>query len=259
MRESASAFLDSKVAESLRITTIDKNTCVYIEIYRRLRNLIASGILKPGDPLPGESMLASIMCVGRSSLRTALSLLSEDGYIETVRGRGSCVSSVNRKDRYRRTFPDDILLPPDRIALLGELTTKQGSFDLIEGDEFLAQKLTPSQGQKIGQLQQLYHLNDKPAILSTYYFLSDLFPLTEGDLHQDVYEKLASVLNATTMTAEYECVPTRMVNPSGLYQALPRGVLTLVTTQYIGAEGVIAFCKDYYNSEVMRFRFAIRK
>lgn len=259
MRESAAAFLDSKIAESLRITTIDKNTCVYIEIYRRLRNLIASGTLKPGDPLPSESALASIMCVGRSSLRTALSLLSEDGYIETVRGRGSCVTSDSRKEKYRRTFPADILLPPDRISLLGDLTVKQGLFDFVVGDEFLNQKLTPAQDQKIVQLQQLYYLNDKPAILSFYYFTTELFPFSTDDSPQEVYQKMAAALNAKILTAEYECVPIRMVNPSGLYQALPRGVQSLITTQYIGSSGILAFCKDYYNSEVMRFRFALQK
>lgn len=105
MRAPAAAFLDPVVADSLRITTIEKDTNVYIEIYRRLRRLIESGVLKSGDPLPSESALSSIMCVGRTSLRTALSILYEDGYIETVRGKGSCVTGANRKEKYRRTLP----------------------------------------------------------------------------------------------------------------------------------------------------------
>ena len=43
------------------------------------------------------------------------------------------------------------------------------------------------------------------------------------------------------------------------YIGLYVGMQTLVTTQYIGSNGIIAFCKDYYNTEVMRFRFALRK
>ena len=166
MRDPAAAFLDPVVADSLRITTIDKGTNVYIEIYRRLRRLIESGVLKSGDPLPSESALSSIMCVGRTSLRTALSILYEDGYIETVRGKGSCVTGASRKEKYRRTFPAEILLPPERIALVGELGVKQGAVDIVRGDEFLTEKLSPAPGHEIVQLQQLYTLNEKPAVLS---------------------------------------------------------------------------------------------
>jgi GntR family trehalose operon transcriptional repressor len=259
MRKPAAAFLDAKVTESLRITTIDKNTCVYIEIYRRLRNLIVNRVLNPGDSLPGESALASIMCVGRSSLRTALSLLSEDGYIETVRGKGSCVANDSGRGKLHRDFPAEILLPPDRIALSGECSVNQEMWDYVEGDEFLDQKLLPAQGQRIVQLQQLYYLNDKPAILSFYYFTTDLFPFCEEDAPRTVYEKMAAALTTKILAAEHECIPTRMVNPSGLYQLLPRGVQSLVTTQYLGANGTLVFAKDYYNSEVMRFRIALRK
>lgn len=259
MRAPAAPFLDPRIADSLRITTIEKDTCVYIEIYRRLRHLIESGVLKPGDPLPSESALSSIMCVGRTSLRTALSILYEDGYIETVRGKGSCVTGDIRKEKSRRNFPSDILLPPDRISRLGELTVNQGLCEYIRGDDFLIQKLAPTQGQDIVQFQQLYCLNGKPAILSFYYFSTDLFPFDLSDSPESIYERLADELNAKTLTAEYECLPIRMVNPSGLHQLLPRGVQSLVTTQYVGANGVLAFCKDYYNTEVMRFRFALRK
>ena len=259
MRAPAAAFLDPVVADSLRITTIEKDTNVYIEIYRRLRRLIESGVLKSGDPLPSESALSSIMCVGRTSLRTALSILYEDGYIETVRGKGSCVTGANRKEKYRRTFPDSILLPPERIALVGELGVKQGTIDIVRGDDFLTDKLSPAPGHEIVQLQQLYSLNDKPAVLSFYYFVDDLVPVDPSDSPEKLYYALAAELQAKTLAAEYECLPIRTTNPSGLHLMLPRGIQTLVTTQYIGTGGIIAFCKDYYNSEVMRFRFAMRK
>lgn len=259
MRKPAAAFLDPAIAESLRIRTVNKDTCVYIEIYRRLRHLIVNDIIKPGDSLPSEDALSSMMCVGRSSLRTALSLLIEDGYIETVRGRGSCVASNTLAQKLRRDFPTDIILPPERISLLGECSVRQQACDFISGDDFLTQKLMPGQGQQIVQLQQLYYLNDKPAILSCFYFSTDLFPVSETDSPEDVYQKFASALSIKALAAEYECVPIRMVNPSGLSQALPRGIQSLVTTEYFGANGILAFCKDYYNSDVMRFRIALRK
>ena len=150
-------------------------------------------------------------------------------------------------------------MPPDRIALSGECSVNQEVWDLVEGDEFLDQKLLPAQGQRIVQLQQLYYLNDKPAILSFYYFTTDLYPFNEEDDPATVYEKMKAALQTKILAAEHECVPIRMVNPSGLYQMLPRGMQSLVTTQYLGADGTLVFAKDYYNSDVMRFRIALRK
>ena len=84
---------------------------------------------------------------------------------------------------------------------------------------------------------------------------SGVYGMINGDI-RGLNVKTAAVKG---LTAEYECVPIRSTNPSGLHQLLPRGVQTLVTTQYIGADGPFAFGKDYYNCDVMRFRFAMRK
>ena len=261
MREPASAFLDPAIAASLRITTISKDTNVYIEIYRRLRSLIKRGILKPGDPLPGEAALSSMMCVGRTSLRTALSILYEDGYIETVRGKGSCVSGDSRKEQYRRRFPTDILLVPERIALLGTCSVIDSMYDIVRDDEFLLGKVfpAPKPTDEVVQFQQLYCLNDKPAVMSLFYFANGKLPLGADDDPAQIYQAMREYIHARTVTAEYECLPIRSTNPTGLHQLLPRGIQTLVTTQYIAADGPFAFSKDYYNCDVMRFRFAIGK
>ena len=136
------AFSDPEVLSELRITTIDKDTPVYIEIYRRLRRLIKRNVLKYGEQLPGELYLSQIMGVGRTSLRTALTILYEDGYIKTLRGKGSYVAYDGRNDKYRRQNPVGILLPMERISLLGELSK---DVPLVmssnEQDEFLEEKL----------------------------------------------------------------------------------------------------------------------
>ena len=64
------------------------------QIIRRISQAINSGQLKPGEQLPVESELAEQLNVAQMTLRQALSILRELGYIETVRGRngGSFVS-----------------------------------------------------------------------------------------------------------------------------------------------------------------------
>lgn len=57
------------------------------QVARRIGEAIGSGILKPGDRLPRESVLAEQLDVAPMTLRQALAALREAGYITTVRGR----------------------------------------------------------------------------------------------------------------------------------------------------------------------------
>lgn len=64
------------------------------EVYEQLRELIISGLLKPGDKLPPERELAEKMGVSRPVVREAISRLVAKGYLENVQGSGTYVCSV---------------------------------------------------------------------------------------------------------------------------------------------------------------------
>ena len=66
-----------------------------IPLHRQLRALlearIATGELVPGDMLPTEEELQAIYSVSRTTIRQALSDMSEEGLISRTRGRGTVV------------------------------------------------------------------------------------------------------------------------------------------------------------------------
>lgn len=64
---------------------------VYIEIVKKLRGMIETDDLKPGDKLPSERELSERLHVGRSSVREALRALELLGLIETRRGEGTFI------------------------------------------------------------------------------------------------------------------------------------------------------------------------
>ncbi|MEY4493287.1 MAG: hypothetical protein RL355_636 [Actinomycetota bacterium] len=78
-------------------------------VIRRLSQAIISGVLKPGDQLPVEAELAAQLNVAQMTLRQALSMLRDLGYIETVRGRngGSFVAQapIPQFRRSQETMP----------------------------------------------------------------------------------------------------------------------------------------------------------
>lgn len=65
----------------------------YYEIASDLRREIEAGELRPGDLIPSEAQLCDAYNVSRMTVRQGLNLLSEAGYIQSVPGKGSYVSS----------------------------------------------------------------------------------------------------------------------------------------------------------------------
>ncbi len=58
------------------------------EVAKRIRELILSGEVKPGDKLPPEIELAKLFGVGRSTIRDAINELKGSGFVETRKPQG---------------------------------------------------------------------------------------------------------------------------------------------------------------------------
>lgn len=56
------------------------------DVARHIRRLIHDGALSAGDRLPGERDLAADLGVGRVSVREAIRLLADGGYVTVRRG-----------------------------------------------------------------------------------------------------------------------------------------------------------------------------
>jgi GntR family transcriptional regulator len=69
-------------------------TPVYVQVADILRARIESGQLLPDRPVPSESQLQQEFGVARGTARKAIALLREQGFVVTVKGRGSYVNPV---------------------------------------------------------------------------------------------------------------------------------------------------------------------
>jgi GntR family trehalose operon transcriptional repressor len=72
----------------------------YLQIYRDLLSDIRSKKYQGGDLLPSDTKLVIQYQVSRETVRRAVKLLFDEGYIQTIRGKGSIVLNSNRV-----TFP----------------------------------------------------------------------------------------------------------------------------------------------------------
>ena len=65
---------------------------LYAELADSLRSDIESGIYAPGDRMPSEPTLCETTGYSRSTVRKALQLLVDEGYITKSQGKGTFVS-----------------------------------------------------------------------------------------------------------------------------------------------------------------------
>lgn len=68
-----------------------KSEKLYQQVVDQLMGQIEQGAYKAGDLLPSEKELVELTGVSRVTVRQALRILSEAGYIETLQGKGSRV------------------------------------------------------------------------------------------------------------------------------------------------------------------------
>jgi len=64
---------------------------IYVQIVERLKHLIATEILKPGDQLPTVRQLADDLGVNFNTVARAYRILDQAGLVSTQQGRGTYV------------------------------------------------------------------------------------------------------------------------------------------------------------------------
>lgn len=131
----------------------------YIPIYNQLYEDIIGGVYEKGSLLPSENVLAEKYKVSRNTLRQALTILNQDGYIYKKQGKGTFVSydrEEKQKEKIYNFLLNDALEEivcirpqynfgrPTRIA--------QIKLELSEGEEVLASNnVYESESGPIGQ------------------------------------------------------------------------------------------------------------
>lgn len=91
-------------------------TPVYLQLYRRYKDAISNGSLKPGDRVPAIRSLASELNLARGTVEAAYQLLISEGYLE-ARGPAGTVVSPYLKQVIEHAPPDRIATPPVSHAM----------------------------------------------------------------------------------------------------------------------------------------------
>ncbi|KUO53369.1 MAG: hypothetical protein APF76_09005 [Desulfitibacter sp. BRH_c19] len=109
------------VEEKTLFKSVNENSAnVYEKVIAELKKGILHGDLKPGDKLPSERELATMLGVSRTSLREALRLLEVSGVVSIRHGQGVFITN-NDPDEYMKKFISQIFVDQRKIEELFQI------------------------------------------------------------------------------------------------------------------------------------------
>ena len=138
-------IMKTKTESGVPLFTPLRKERTYRVIAKRIRQMIDSRALNPGDRLPSESELAAQFGAGRLSVREALRMLEQAGLIEVKQGSAGgsyirepdvTVTAESLSDLMRRSDISLRHLTDARLAI--EKLVLNRAFDSISDDHLLA-------------------------------------------------------------------------------------------------------------------------
>lgn len=91
------------------------------QIKEEIKTLILNGIYKPDDKLPSVRELSVLLTVNPNTVQKAYKELENEGYIYSVSGKGSFVSTVEEKAKMNTDkLYDDLIKAVKELSFLGE-------------------------------------------------------------------------------------------------------------------------------------------
>jgi GntR family transcriptional regulator len=106
---------------------------VYLQLVEQVRHAAASGILRPGEPLPSIRPLAEELRVNRNTIAKAYAELERQGVIETLPGKGCFLKETSV--RFTRTTRDKLLIADiDRAVVTAHhlMISREDFTELVE-------------------------------------------------------------------------------------------------------------------------------
>lgn len=176
----------------------------YLALYNTLVAQIDEGVYKAGDLLPFEKELIDSYELSRDTVRKALSLLENEGYINKVKGKGSVVL-----DRAQYHFS------MNRLTSFKELSDKTGmsvitrvhSFALSDGEVGMREKLGLSSREKLWQIVRTRNVDGMTIILDKDYLLHRHVPtLDMNTCEHSIFDYLENELGLKIGFAQKEIV-----------------------------------------------------
>lgn len=176
----------------------------YIDIYKRIADQIQGGLYTPGTKLPSEHELMNQFDTSRETIRKALNLLAQNGFIQKIQGKGSIVLDAQKFD-----------FPVSGLVSFRELAEKMGQrfrthveeLEYEKPEEEIRSKLQMPAGGLIWRVYRVREIDGERIILDKDYLNSTYVDkLTKEICEDSIYQYIEGELGLTISFAKKEIV-----------------------------------------------------
>ncbi|MGM0843761.1 MAG: trehalose operon repressor [Bacillota bacterium] len=225
----------------------------YMQIYQELADKIQDGTYPANETLPSENELSEVYETSRETIRKALTLLSQRGFIQKLRGKGSLVLDVSKM-----SFPISGLVSFKELqsSLGGESQTIVYDFGLIQPDQTLAHQLGCQQDEEVWKVVRARNIKGERIILDKDFFLKKNVPLLTKEIcEQSIYEYLENELKLPISYAKKEIVVENCTEEDRSYLDLSGYDHVVVVKNYVHLEDTTLFQYTESRHRLDKFRF----
>ncbi|WP_110001037.1 MULTISPECIES: trehalose operon repressor [Paenibacillus] len=174
----------------------------FIRIYEDIAARIRTGEIEAGTLLPSELDLSESYQTSRETIRKALKMLSEEGYIQKIQGKGSIVLDIRKID-----------FPISGLVSFKELAKKMGHraktyvkvFEEIKVDQALFKKINFGLNEKVWEIRRVRQVDGEHVILDKDHISQRLIPgLSKEICNDSIFEYIEEELGLTISFAKKE-------------------------------------------------------
>ncbi|MBD7911096.1 MULTISPECIES: GntR family transcriptional regulator [Clostridium] len=157
----------------------------YKEIGNSIEENIISGVYEQSKKLPTEEELMREYKVSRNTIRKAISLLADRGYIYQVQGSGIFI---------RETSKEGYITLGNMRGLTGDfpskkITTKLLELRVEEASEEIAEKMRCAEGTNLYFVKRLRFLDEENFAVEYSYYNKDIVPYLNNEIvEKSIYE-----------------------------------------------------------------------
>lgn len=222
---------------------------VYDEIVQKIQN----GELKPNTKLPSENELVEQYETSRETIRKALTMLSQNGYIQKIKGKGSFVLDIKKFD-----FPVSGLVSFKEIAhKLGKTCkTIVYEFELTKPSDYVQKHLNVTGKDFVWKVLRAREMDGERIILDKDFFLKKYVPLlTKQICEGSIYEYLENALGLKISFAKKEILVEETTEEDKRYLDLHGDSHIVVVKNYVYLEDASLFQYTESRHRLDKFRF----
>ena len=157
-----------------------------VAMYYQLKTILVKEIQKgkwePHEKMMSEREIMETYNVSRVTARKAIELMAKEGYVYTVKGKGTFVKGkyIEQPLNHFYSFREDLR------SRGVETVSRMREFSVVEADEALADALEVSQGTRLFLIERIFFAGELPYAKERSYIPCALCPdLEEGQIREN--------------------------------------------------------------------------